>query len=127
LPDLARMTGGALAQITTIVSGLEVDTDRLAANLATTQGLILGEAVMLALGDAIGRLEAHALVEHASKEAVASGHTLFDILSRDTRVTNTLPAERLRALLDPAHYMGQAHAFVDAVLDYKLSGDIDHG
>jgi 3-carboxy-cis,cis-muconate cycloisomerase len=127
LPDLARMTGGALAQITTIVSGLEVDTDRLAANLGTTHGLILGEAVMLALGDSIGRLEAHALVEHASKEAVASGHTLFDILSRDPRVTNTLPAERLRALLDPAHYMGQAHAFVDAVLDYKLSGDIDHG
>ncbi|MEA3129847.1 MAG: 3-carboxy-cis,cis-muconate cycloisomerase, partial [Paraburkholderia sp.] len=27
-----------------------------------------------------------------------------------------LPLERLQHLLDPAHYVGQAHAYVDAVL-----------
>jgi len=55
LPDLARLTGGALAQITGIVSNIEVNTGRLAANLDLTHGLILGEAVMLALGDRIGQ------------------------------------------------------------------------
>jgi 3-carboxy-cis,cis-muconate cycloisomerase len=116
LPDLARLTGGALAQITTIVADIEVSEDRLAANLDVTQGLILGEAVMLALGDAIGRLDAHAWVEHASKHALASGQTLYDVLSADTRVTQHLSSSQLRALLDPANYAGQAHAFVDAVL-----------
>jgi len=116
LPDLARLSGGALAQITAIVSNMEVNTERLDANLDLTHGLILGEAVMLALGDRIGRLDAHSLVEHASKEAVAKGTTLYDVLSNDTRVTQHVSSVQLQALLDPANYAGQATAFVDAVL-----------
>jgi 3-carboxy-cis,cis-muconate cycloisomerase len=116
LPDLARLAGGALANIEQITSGLEVNVERLAANLDVTHGLILGEAVMLALGDKIGRLDAHHLVEHASKAAVQSGRSLFDVLAADPNVTQHLPAERLKTLLDPAQYVGQAHAYVDAAL-----------
>ena len=105
LPDLARLSGGALANIEQIVSGLDV-----------THGLILGESVMLALGDRIGRLDAHHLVERASKTAMQSGQTLFDVLAADTAVTGHLPVEQLQHLLDPAQYVGQAHAYVDAVL-----------
>ncbi|CAB3792530.1 3-carboxy-cis,cis-muconate cycloisomerase [Paraburkholderia caffeinitolerans] len=116
LPDLARLAGGALAQIEQIAGGLEVRPEHLAANLSVTHGLILGEAVMLALGDHIGRLDAHHLVEHASKTAVQTGRTLYDVLAADPAVTRHLDEARLRALLDPANYVGQAHAFVDAVL-----------
>ena len=116
LPDLACLAGGALANIEQIVGGLEVRTDRLAANLDTTHGLILGEAVMLALGDRIGRLDAHHLVERASKTAVQTGRTLHDVLADDSEVSQHLDATRLAALLDPANYVGEAHAFVDAVL-----------
>ncbi|GAB2897809.1 3-carboxy-cis,cis-muconate cycloisomerase [Paraburkholderia jirisanensis] len=116
LPDLARLAGGALAHIEQIAAGLDVNTERLATNLDATHGLILGEAVMLALGEQIGRLDAHHLVEHASKQAVASNRTLYDVLAADPAVTRHLPAERLRSLFDPAHYVGEAHAFVDAVL-----------
>jgi 3-carboxy-cis,cis-muconate cycloisomerase len=93
-----------------------VNAGRLAANLDLTRGLILGEAVMLALGDQIGRLDAHTLVEHASKQAVATGVTLYDVLLNDARVTQHLSLVQLQALLDPANYVGQAHAFVDAAL-----------
>ncbi|WP_321963077.1 3-carboxy-cis,cis-muconate cycloisomerase [Paraburkholderia sp. J7] len=116
LPDLARLAGGALAQIEQITAGLEVRPERLAANLDITHGLILGEAVMLALGDQIGRLDAHHLVEHASKSAVQSGRTLYEVLAEDPAVTRLLDEARLKALLDPANYVGQAHTFVDAVL-----------
>ncbi|QGZ63132.1 3-carboxy-cis,cis-muconate cycloisomerase [Paraburkholderia acidisoli] len=116
LPDLARLAGGALAQIEQIAGGLEVRPERLAANLDITHGLILGEAVMLALGDKVGRLDAHHLVEHASKAAVQSGRTLYDVLAADTAVTQHLDEARLKALLDPANYVGEAGAFVDAVL-----------
>ncbi|WP_028206363.1 3-carboxy-cis,cis-muconate cycloisomerase [Paraburkholderia nodosa] len=116
LPDLARLAGGALAQIEQITAGLEVRPERLAANLDITHGLILGEAVMLALGDQIGRLDAHHLVEHASKSAVQSGRTLYEVLAAEPAVTRHLDEARLKALLDPANYVGQAHAFVDAVL-----------
>jgi 3-carboxy-cis,cis-muconate cycloisomerase len=116
LPDLARLAGGALAHIEQIAAGLEVNLARLATNLDATHGLILGEAVMLALGDRIGRLDAHHLVEHASKDAVKSGRTLFEVLAADPAVTRHLPVEQLQRLLDPAQYVGQAQAFVDAVL-----------
>jgi 3-carboxy-cis,cis-muconate cycloisomerase len=116
LPDLARLAGGALFHIGQIVGGLEVRSERLAANLDVTHGLILGEAVMLALGDQIGRLDAHHLVELASKTAVQTGRTLYDVLAADPAVTAHLDDERLRKLLDPAHYAGEAQAFVDAVL-----------
>jgi 3-carboxy-cis,cis-muconate cycloisomerase len=106
LPDLARLAGGAL----------NVNVPRLAANLDVTHGLILGEAVMLALGDSIGRLDAHHLVERASKAAIRDGQTLFDVLAADPAVTAHLPLERLKQLLDPAQYVGQAHAYVDAAL-----------
>lgn len=42
---------------------MEINAERLARNLNVTNGLVLGEAVMLALGDAIGRMDAHKLVE----------------------------------------------------------------
>ena len=116
LPDLARLTAGALANVKGIVPGLEVNVARLAANLDATNGLVLGEAVMLALGDAIGRLDAHKLVEGASKAAVASGQPLFDVLAADGTVNAHLSPDQLRQLLDPANYVGQAQAFVDAAL-----------
>jgi 3-carboxy-cis,cis-muconate cycloisomerase len=89
LPELARLSGGALAQITAIVSNIEVNTQR---------------------------LDAHTLVEHASKEAVAKGTTLHDVLSNDERVAQHLSSTQLQALLDPVNYAGQASAFVDAAL-----------
>jgi 3-carboxy-cis,cis-muconate cycloisomerase len=99
-----------------LVAGLEIDPARLAANLDATRGLVLGEAVMLALGDAIGRLDAHHLVEQASREALQSGRTLHDVLAADPRVSAQLSPEALQRLFDPAYYVGAAHAFVDAVL-----------
>ncbi|MFP3748325.1 3-carboxy-cis,cis-muconate cycloisomerase, partial [Achromobacter sp. SIMBA_011] len=67
-------------------------------------------------GDRIGRLDAHHLVEKASKQAVQSQRTLYDVLAADPAVTQHLDENRLEALLDPANYVGEAHAFVDAVL-----------
>ncbi|SAK64671.1 3-carboxy-cis,cis-muconate cycloisomerase [Caballeronia fortuita] len=116
LPDLARLTAGALSNILAIVPSMEVNAERLARNLGATNGLILGEAVMLALGDAIGRLEAHKLVEGASKASVANGTSLFDELAANETIARHLPQDRLKQLLDPANYVGEAQAFVAAAI-----------
>lgn len=116
LPDLARLTAGALANIVGIVPSMEVNVERLAHNLDVTNGLVLGEAVMLALGDAIGRLDAHKLVEGASKTSVAKGTSLFDELAANETVTRHLSQDQLKQLLDPANYVGQAQAFVAAAI-----------
>ena len=117
MPEIARLSAGALSNVTEIVRGLEVDAARLASNLDLTRGLILGEAAMLALGASLGRLKAHELVEHASREAVRSGRTLREVLGAHPDVVRLLDEHQLDALFDPAHYSGQASPFVDAVLE----------
>ncbi len=94
---------------------LEVDADRMRANLEVTHGLIMAERVMMALGAKLGRLHAHELVEHATKKAVAEGRHLRDVLGEDRAITAELGADELDRLFDPLGYVGQAAAFVDRV------------
>ena len=81
LPSLLLVTSGALAAIVDIAEGLEVDAARMRINLDATDGLIMAEAVTMALAEKIGKSEAHHLVEAASKKAVAEKKDLRDVLA----------------------------------------------
>ena len=80
LPTLLLVTSGALAAIVDIAEGLEVDAARMRANLDATGGLIMAEAVTMALAEKIGKSDAHHLIEAASKKAVAEKKHLRDVL-----------------------------------------------
>jgi 3-carboxy-cis,cis-muconate cycloisomerase len=121
LPDIVQLTAGALTQMRQTISGLTVDAKRMRANLDTTHGLIMAEAVTLALGAKMGRLEAHKLVEAACRRAVQSGRHLKQVLASESAITSELNPEQLDYLLDPANYLGQATTFVDRVLHTHTS------
>ena len=116
LPTLMLVTSGALSAIVDIAEGLEVDMDRMRANLDTTHGLIMAEAVTMALADKIGKSDAHHLIEDASRKAVASKRHLRDVLADDKRVTPHLDATRLTKLFDPLAYQGASQALIDRLL-----------
>jgi len=120
LPQIVTLAAGALRQMNEVVSGLQVDTARMRANLDMTHGLILGEAAMLELGGRIGRLEAHHVVERASRLAVAQGTTLREALARtlgeNPAHAGLLDEATLDRLADPANYAGQSAAFADAAV-----------
>jgi 3-carboxy-cis,cis-muconate cycloisomerase len=116
LPSLLLVTSGALAAIVDIAEGLEVDAARMRVNLDATHGLIMAEAVAMALAEKIGKSEAHHLVEAASKKAVAGKKDLRDVLAGDTRVTAHLSAERLTKLFEPMAYQGVSQALIDRLL-----------
>jgi 3-carboxy-cis,cis-muconate cycloisomerase len=116
LPDIALLTSGALRQMRDVVAGLVVDAPRMRANVDITHGLIMGEAVMLALGARIGRMAAHKLVEQASARAAAAQRHLRDVIGEDEQLSQHLSPEELDRLFDPAGYTGEAGAFVDRVL-----------
>jgi 3-carboxy-cis,cis-muconate cycloisomerase len=116
LPTLLLVTSGALAAIVDIAEGLEVDTDRMRANLDTTHGLIMAEAVTMALAEKLGKADAHHLIEDASRRAVASKRHLRDVLADDKRVTEHLDAARLTKLFDPLAYQGASQALIDRLL-----------
>jgi 3-carboxy-cis,cis-muconate cycloisomerase len=116
LPSLLLVTSGALAAIVEIAEGLEVDPARMRANLETTGGLIMAEAVTFALAEKIGKSEAHHLVEAASKRAVAEKKSLRAILEKDSDVTAHLDSERIAQLLEPMAYQGVSQALIDRLL-----------
>jgi 3-carboxy-cis,cis-muconate cycloisomerase len=116
LPNLLLVTSGALAAIVDIAEGLEVDAARMRANLDTTGGLIMAEAVTMALAETIGKSEAHHLVEAASKKAVAEKKRLRDVLAKDTKVTAHLSANKMTKLFEPMAYQGASQTLIDRLL-----------
>ncbi len=99
-----------------MLEGLEVDARRMRSNLDLTRGLLLAEHAMMALAPGAGRDRAHELVQTASKRAVAGGRTLAEELEADPEVRAHLGPEEIRAVLDPATYLGSADALVDRAL-----------
>jgi 3-carboxy-cis,cis-muconate cycloisomerase len=115
-PALALVTSGAVNAIVDIAQGLEVDSERMRVNLSATHGLIMAEAVTLALGAKLGKPEAHKLVEEASRKALAAKRDLHDVLGEDDRVKLALSVGELARLFEPMSYQGSAQTFVDRII-----------
>jgi 3-carboxy-cis,cis-muconate cycloisomerase len=113
LSEALAYTGGAATAIHRSLDGLEVDTERMRANLDLTHGAIAAERLVVMLADTLGRTEAHELVRTASLRSVAEGISLADAVSAGT---DALTPEQIAAALDPATYLGSAGAFVDRAL-----------
>lgn len=115
LPEIFRLTAGALHQLVTIVPHLLVDAARMRHNLEATQGLIFAEAITLNLAPHIGKSSARALMDAASQQARKSGKHLREVLSHERAVTEHLTAAELDRLFTPENYLGVADALVDEV------------
>lgn len=111
LPQLAVQTGCALATALELVDRLEVQADRMRANLDASNGLSLAEAASFALSQHLPRAEAQALTKAACRTAVAENRNLFDVLAMSTDA----PVD-WRRVADPANYLGCNDGLIDAVL-----------
>src|SRR6202040_1870221 len=67
----AIATGDMLSRLVEVLRGLRLDPERMRRNLDLGGGLIMAEAVMLNLGQTIGRQHAHDVVYDAAMEAAA--------------------------------------------------------
>jgi 3-carboxy-cis,cis-muconate cycloisomerase len=116
VPESFLATAGALRQARFVLEGLVIDAARMRRNLDLTGGLIVAEAVMMALAEYTGRGPAHDIVYAACRAASEEGTPLIDQLRKNSAVTKHLDDERLRRLVDPANYVGAAPAMIDRVL-----------
>ena len=116
LPELCGLVSGALQQALLAVPGLEVDSTRMRSNLEVTRGLLLAEAVSIALAQRIGRDKAHHLIEQCCRQAIAEQRHLREVLGEDAEVCAQLSASELDRLLDPGDYLGQARRWVARAL-----------
>lgn len=122
LPELCCLLSGALQQARLLLPGLEVDAARMRENLDLTRGLVLAEAVSIALAQRIGRERAHHLVEQCCRQAVNDGRHLRAVLGEHAEVSAELSAAELDRLLDPSHYLGLAQSWVArAVAEHRAT------
>jgi adenylosuccinate lyase len=98
--------GDMLSRLVEVLRGLRLDPTRMRANLDLGGGLIMAEAVMLNLGQAIGRQHAHDVVYEAAQSAFVESKSFGALLAADRRVTQHLDPDAVAALLDPTAYIG---------------------
>jgi len=104
--EVCALMGDTLERVRILTEGLVLKPERMRANLDLTDGLIMAEPMMLALGEFIGRQEAHDVVYDAAQAAATGGQIFSDLLGRDPRVTAHLSQKQIDSLLDPTAYTG---------------------
>jgi adenylosuccinate lyase len=119
-PDATIVADFMLARLASVVAGLEVRPEAMAANLARTGGAIFSEQVLLALVRAgVARDEAYRLIQ---RHALAGGG-LRERLAADPEITRHLPPERLANLFDLQHHLRHTdHLFTRALEDGDGAG-----
>jgi 3-carboxy-cis,cis-muconate cycloisomerase len=116
VPEVVRLTAGALHHLMRAVEGLTVDPTRMRANLEATAGLVYSESVVVALAPRIGRRDATALVDAASREAIAARRHLRDVLAADPKVQRHMTPTELGALFDPGQHLAAAAPLIERAL-----------
>ncbi|WP_327297146.1 MULTISPECIES: adenylosuccinate lyase family protein [unclassified Streptomyces] len=111
--DVSHYTLAALGTLNAVLSGLQVDSGRMAANARAAAESLCTEAVMLALAPSIGRQSAHTLVYELSQRAQSEGRRLRDCLLADATVTARFSVAEVDGLLDPSRYLGESRELTD--------------
>ena len=111
------MVHAALKKINFVIGGLSVRTANMEKNQYVQNGLLLSEAVMMHLSDALGRQEAHEIVYQICMDVFEKGGSLKDALLAEPEVASKLSPEAIDRMLDPHAYTGLAAQFVDRVLE----------
>jgi 3-carboxy-cis,cis-muconate cycloisomerase len=98
LPELFLLASGAVSHMSTAIEGLQVNAERMLEDMDTSRGLVMAEAVTMALASAVGRERAHRIVTAACRLAVAEGIHLRDVLAKDREASTHLEADALNRL-----------------------------
>jgi adenylosuccinate lyase len=113
-PDATALCDFMLERLTGIISGLVVNRERVAANLAASRGLTFSESVMLGLvRTGLPRQRAYELVQRAALRALDGEGELARLLAADPEVSARLPREALEACFDLEHHL----RYVDRIFE----------
>ena len=112
LPDACLALDYALFSFTKVVERLEIDVERMAANLDATKGLVFSQSVLLALvGAGWTRQDAYRLVQRNAIRAWDEGRHLADMLAEDPEMD--LSESQLTACFQPESMLEHSAAIFD--------------
>lgn len=111
LVEIMQLTAGSVEKSIALIDGLEVDKNRMLANLELTNGLIYAENLSLALAKNIGKAAAHELIEKACKNSIQEKKHLKEVI-----IEMNIEVDDLDALFDPKNSIGLSLELVNQVL-----------
>jgi 3-carboxy-cis,cis-muconate cycloisomerase len=115
-PEIIGAVGGSAAHALELVSGLQIDPERMRGNIDLTNGLIFAENISMQLAKSLGKSAAHGLVTRASQEARQTGLHLRKVLEEDPTVKNLLDCDSLDRLFSPEHGEELTDALINRVI-----------
>lgn len=116
LAETCLAAGKLLALLHTMLAHLEIHAERMQANLEATGGLILSEAIMLAIAQRTGKQSAHTLVYETAMAAHTTGSSFKGAILHNPQIRAYLSRDELESLFDYRQHTGQCAAMVDQVL-----------
>ena len=103
---LHAMTHSAVKKMILVSGALSVRSENMRRNLEITEGLMLSEAVMMALAPVMGRQEAHEVVYKIAQRAAINKTGMKEGLMAAPEITSKLSEIEIDAILDPDAYTG---------------------
>jgi 3-carboxy-cis,cis-muconate cycloisomerase len=104
-PALFLGAHGAIKALNEAFADIVIDAPRMRRNIDALQGLVFSEAASIYLATAIGRPNAHALLERLTQKVVTRQAHLVDVLTTEikdcTELGKQIDVHHLQALFDP--------------------------
>jgi len=116
IPDATLATGKSLALLKPLLKDLQVNKNRMLANILATNGLIHAEAVMLRLAKTLGKQSAHQLIYEVSLKAQTEVLHFKQALSEHPQISVVLTREEIDSLFDLEQSTGMCANMVDQVI-----------
>jgi len=116
LGEVSIETENQLRDASRLISRLEIDPEQMRTNLDRSRGWILGQRLVFALEETLGRERAENRLRGLADAARESGASLAEAMAADPEISAALDADARAALLDPATYLGLAAEQTDAVI-----------
>jgi adenylosuccinate lyase len=117
IPHIFVLTDDILTKMDEVFANLVVRPAKMRGNIESSNGLIMAEAVMIALvNKGIGRQDAHAIVRKASLEAEKNDVNLLEALLAVKTIKGVISEKELTKVMDPRNYVGMAPKMVDEMV-----------
>lgn len=106
MPDSTTLADYALARLAGLLQGLVIHPERMAENMERSYGLYFSQRLLTALVESgMARQKAYEAVQRLAMKSWNERRSFPELAAADPGISQTIGADRLKGLFDPAHYL----------------------
>jgi len=128
IPEACILVDYMIYLMIRVLSGLEVDEEKMQKNMDITEGRVMAEAVMIALTrKGMSRQEAHELLRQLAIKSASEKKTFREILVNDKNIRRLLTEKEIDYALNPRNYLGTAVKQVETAIKKTIDERLKRG